>query len=134
MSVCDLCHAQRTLFTKLFFHADRYDLSRVGRMKFNKRLGRDTNSDDMTLTKDDIISVLKELVNIRNGTGAIDDIDSLSNRRIRRVGEMVENQFRAGLERTKRAVLDRFGYPDADTFSPQDIFNDNASSIAPRCA
>ena len=115
--------ASKALFQNLFFNPDRYDLSTVGRMKFNKRLSITDADDCFVLRPEDIIEMIKELVNIRNGNGSVDDIDSLANRRVRRVGEMVENQFRAGLERTKRAVLDRFGYPDADSFSPQEVFN-----------
>ena len=115
--------ATRNLFQNLFFTTDRYDLSEVGRMKFNKRLNIEDRYDSRVLTKDDIIATIQELVNIRNGKGVVDDIDNLANRRVRRVGEMVENQFRSGLERTKRSVLDRFGYPDSESYSPQEVFN-----------
>ena len=115
--------ATRNLFQNLFFSTDRYDLSEVGRMKFNKRLGIEDRFDARVLSKDDIIRTIQELVNIRNGNGNVDDIDNLANRRVRRVGEMVENQFRSGLERTKRSVLDRFGYPDSEGYSPQEVFN-----------
>ncbi|MEC8063268.1 MAG: DNA-directed RNA polymerase subunit beta, partial [Pseudomonadota bacterium] len=115
--------ASRTLFDNLFFNADRYDLSRVGRMKFNRRLGISDDHDSLVLNREDIIKVIQTLVDIRNGIGMVDDIDNLANRRVRCVGEMVENQFRAGLERTKRAVLDRFSYPDAESFAPQEVFN-----------
>ncbi len=115
--------ATRNLFQNLFFSNDRYDLSEVGRMKFNKRLNIEQRFDSRVLSKEDIISTIQELVNIRNGNGVVDDIDNLANRRVRRVGEMVENQFRSGLERTKRSVLDRFGYPDSEGYSPQEVFN-----------
>ena len=103
------------LFESMFFNADRYDLSNVGRMKFNRRLGLEfDNTDDpdiqrerSVLTNDDIVNVLKELIEIRNGRGDVDDIDHLGNRRIRSVGEMAENQFRVGLVRVERAVKER---------------------------
>ena len=115
--------ASKSLFANLFFNEERYDLSKVGRMKFNRRLGLSDDNQSMVLSKDDIIGVIKTLVDIKNGVGTVDDIDNLANRRVRCVGEMVENQFRAGLERTKRAVLDRFSYPDAEGFAPQEVFN-----------
>ncbi|MEY3107147.1 MAG: DNA-directed polymerase subunit beta, partial [Pseudomonadota bacterium] len=90
------------LFQNLFFTDDRYDLSTVGRMKFNRRLGRENSTGSGTLTKEDIIDVLKELISIRNGNGTVDDIDHLGNRRVRSVGEMIENQFRVGLVRVER--------------------------------
>ena len=95
------------LFNNLFFTPERYDLSRVGRMKFNRRLGRDSSTGEMTLDKEDIVEVLKELVDIRNGNGLVDEIDHLGNRRVRSVGEMAENQFRVGLVRVERAVKER---------------------------
>jgi len=85
------------LFQNLFFTDERYDLSTVGRMKFNRRLGREETTGPGTLTKEDIIDALKELIAIRNGNGTVDDIDHLGNRRVRSVGEMIENQFRVGL-------------------------------------
>ena len=115
--------ASRSLFANLFFNEERYDLSKVCRMKFNRRLSLSDDNESMVLSKSDIISVIKTLVDIKNGVGMVDDIDNLANRRVRCVGEMVENQFRAGLERTKRAVLDRFSYPDAEGFAPQEVFN-----------
>ena len=115
--------ATKTLFKDLFSNPQRYDLSEVGRMKFNKRLNITERHDSRVLDKEDIIKTIQELVNIRNGHGSVDDIDNLANRRVRRVGEMVENQFRSGLERTKRSVLDRFGYPDSEGYSPQEVFN-----------
>ena len=115
--------ASKALFENLFFNDDRYDLSKVGRMKFNRRLCIKDDEQRLVLSKEDIIKVIQTLVDIRNGIGMVDDIDNLANRRVRCVGEMVENQFRAGLERTKRAVLDRFSYPDAESFAPQEVFN-----------
>lgn len=106
--------AAENLFGNLFFTEDRYDLSAVGRMKFNRRLGIDDNVGGGTLSKDDIIGVLKELINIRNGNGTVDDIDHLGNRRVRSVGEMIENQFRVGLVRVERAVKERLTLADSE--------------------
>lgn len=96
--------AAENLFNSLFFSADRYDLSAVGRMKFNRRVGREDFVGSGVLSKQDIIDVLKVLVDIRDGRGEVDDIDHLGNRRVRSVGEMAENQFRVGLVRVERAV------------------------------
>ena len=96
--------AVKRLFNGLFFSEDRYDLSVVGRMKFNRRVGRTELTGASTLSKDDIVAVIKILVELRNGRGEIDDIDHLGNRRVRSVGELAENQFRAGLVRVERAV------------------------------
>ena len=96
--------AVEALFNRLFYNADAYDLSKVGRMKFNRRVSRDELTGPMTLANDDIIAVIKILVDLRNGKGEIDDIDHLGNRRVRCVGELAENQFRAGLVRVERAV------------------------------
>ena len=115
--------AAHTLFENLFFSADRYDLSAVGRMKFNRRLGRAEVVGTGVLTKEDIIDVLRELINIRNGHGTVDDIDHLGNRRVRSVGEMVENQFRLGLVRVERAVKERLSLADAENLMPQEIIN-----------
>ncbi|ORU90187.1 MAG: DNA-directed RNA polymerase subunit beta [Cycloclasticus sp. symbiont of Poecilosclerida sp. M] len=111
------------LFNNLFFSLERYDLSAVGRMKFNLRLGREEIKGEGVLSKDDIISVLRELINIRNGAGVVDDIDHLGNRRIRSVGEMVENQFRIGLVRVERAVKERLSIADSEGLMPQEIIN-----------
>lgn len=115
--------AAQTLFDNLFFSPDRYDLSAVGRMKFNRRLGRSEITGPGVLTKEDIIDVLRELINIRNGIGTVDDIDHLGNRRVRSVGEMVENQFRLGLVRVERAVKERLSLADAENLMPQEIIN-----------
>ncbi|MGZ8242509.1 DNA-directed RNA polymerase subunit beta [Methylomagnum sp.] len=115
--------AAQVLFENLFFSPDRYDLSAVGRMKFNRRLGRTEITGTGVLTKEDIISVLRELINIRNGMGTVDDIDHLGNRRVRSVGEMVENQFRLGLVRVERAVKERLSLADAESLMPQEIIN-----------
>ncbi len=111
------------LFGNLFFSLDRYDLSGVGRMKFNVRLGRDEIQGPGVLDNNDIIDVLKELISIRNGEGSVDDIDHLGNRRIRSVGEMVENQFRVGLVRVERAVKERLSIADSEGLMPQEIIN-----------
>ena len=115
--------AAQALFENLFFSADRYDLSAVGRMKFNRRLGRSEITGPGVLSKEDIIDVLRELINIRNGNGQVDDIDHLGNRRVRSVGEMVENQFRLGLVRVERAVKERLSLADSEGLMPQEIIN-----------
>ena len=111
------------LFTSLFFDSDRYDLSDVGRVKINMRLNLDTPDDQGTLTKDDIANVLRTIVSLRDGKGDIDDIDNLGNRRVRSVGELMENQFRIGLLRMERAIKERMSSIDIDTVMPQDIIN-----------
>jgi DNA-directed RNA polymerase subunit beta len=111
------------LFNNLFFSSDRYDLSSVGRMKFNRRLGREESEGEGTLSRDDIVDVLKSLVGIRNGKGICDDIDHLGNRRVRSVGEMAENQFRVGLVRVERAVKERLSVAESEGLMPQDLIN-----------
>jgi DNA-directed RNA polymerase subunit beta len=111
------------LFQNLFFSPDRYDLSAVGRMKFNRRLGRDEITGEGTLSREDIVDVLQTLVAIRNGKGMVDDIDHLGNRRIRSVGEMAENQFRVGLVRVERAVKERLSMAESEGLMPQDLIN-----------
>ncbi|GGI21842.1 MAG: DNA-directed RNA polymerase subunit beta [Oxalicibacterium faecigallinarum] len=120
------------LFNGLFYNADRYDLSSVGRMKFNRRIGRDELTGDMTLSNDDILAVIKILVELRNGRGEVDDIDHLGNRRVRCVGELAENQFRAGLVRVERAVKERLGQAEADNLMPHDLINSKPISAAIR--
>jgi len=115
--------AAQNLFNNLFFEADRYDLSPVGRMKFNRRLMRETTEGPGTLDKEDIEAVLQVLIDIRNGNGTVDDIDHLGNRRIRSVGEMAENVFRVGLVRVERAVRERLGMVESEGLMPQDIIN-----------
>ena len=123
--------AAENLFNNLFFSSERYDLSPVGRMKFNRRLGRpyevgtDQKSREVEgiLSHEDIIDVLRTLVEIRNGKGEVDDIDHLGNRRVRSVGEMTENQFRVGLVRVERAVKERLSQAETDNLSPQDLIN-----------
>ena len=121
--------AMQTLFKSLFFQEDRYDLSAVGRMKFNLRLGRDSSEGDTILSREDIVDVLTTLVDIRNGKGSVDDIDHMGNRRVRCVGEMVENQFRIGLVRVERAVRERL-LTDMESLVPQDIINPKPLSAA----
>ncbi|MAY41276.1 DNA-directed RNA polymerase subunit beta [uncultured Neptuniibacter sp.] len=111
------------LFENLFFAEERYDLSAVGRMKFNRRLGREAVIGSGVLDKEDILEVMKTLIDIRNGKGTVDDIDHLGNRRIRSVGEMAENQFRVGLVRVERAVRERLSMAESDNLMPQDLIN-----------
>ena len=111
------------LFNNLFFSADRYDLSEVGRMKFNRRLGREEVEGSGVLSREDIVEVLKALIAIRNGKGVVDDIDHLGNRRVRSVGEMAENQFRVGLVRVERAVKERLNLAESEALMPQDLIN-----------
>ena len=122
--------AVKTLFNGLFFTEDRYDLSAVGRMKFNRRVGRDELTGPMTLSNDDIVAVIKILVELRNGRGEIDDIDHLGNRRVRSVGELAENQFRAGLVRVERAVHERLSQAESENLMPHDLINAKPVSAA----
>lgn len=115
--------AAQNLFNNLFFESDRYDLSAVGRMKFNRRLGRDEITGEGVLSPEDILDVMRVLIDIRNGNGTVDDIDHLGNRRIRCVGEMAENVFRVGLVRVERAVRERLGMVESEGLMPQDIIN-----------
>src|SRR6187549_2556529 len=122
--------AVKTLFNGLFFSEDRYDLSAVGRMKFNRRVGRDELTGPMTLSNEDIVAVIKILVELRNGRGEIDDIDHLGNRRVRSVGELAENQFRSGLVRVERAVRERLGQAESENLMPHDLINAKPISAA----
>ncbi len=123
--------AVEALFQRLFFSEETYDLSRVGRMKVNSRLGRGNDtSGGMTLTNEDILDTIKVLVELRNGRGEIDDIDHLGNRRVRCVGELAENQFRAGLVRVERAVKERLGQAEAENLMPHDLINSKPISAA----
>ena len=115
--------AAENLFTNLFFSSERYDLSSVGRMKFNRRLGRDEELGEGVLSNHDIIDVIKCLINIRNGKDTVDDIDHLGNRRVRSVGEMAENAFRLGLIRVERAVRERLSLAESEGLLPQDLIN-----------
>ncbi|WP_407331925.1 DNA-directed RNA polymerase subunit beta [Enterovibrio sp. 27052020O] len=122
--------AAEQLFESLFFSEDRYDLSAVGRMKFNSSLNREEMTGSGVLSHDDIIQVMRKLIDIRNGIGEVDDIDHLGNRRIRSVGEMAENQFRVGLVRVERAVKERLSLGDLDAIMPQDLINAKPISAA----
>ena len=124
--------AAENLFGNLFFNSDRYDLSAVGRMKFNRRVGRKELVGEGILSNDDIIEVLKTLIDIRNGTGTVDDIDHLGNRRVRCVGEMAENQFRVGLVRVERAVKERLSLAESEGLMPQELINAKPVSAAVR--
>jgi DNA-directed RNA polymerase subunit beta len=115
--------AAENLFNNLFFTEDRYDLSAVGRMKFNRRVGREEITGSGVLDRDDILSALKTLIDIRNGNGQVDDIDHLGNRRIRSVGEMAENVFRVGLVRVERAVKERLSVAESEGLMPQELIN-----------
>jgi DNA-directed RNA polymerase subunit beta len=111
------------LFKNLFFNTERYDLSMVGRMKLNRRLGRPSDEGPSHLTQEDIIEVLRLIVGLKNGRGETDDIDNLGNRRVRSVGELVENQFRVGLVRVERAVRERLTVAESENLTPQDLIN-----------
>ena len=124
--------AVEALFHRLFYSEEAYDLSKVGRMKFNRRVGRDELVGPMTLMNDDILAVIKILVDLRNGKGEIDDIDHLGNRRVRCVGELAENQFRAGLVRVERAVKERLGQAETENLMPHDLINSKPISAAIR--
>ncbi|MFO0215599.1 MAG: DNA-directed RNA polymerase subunit beta, partial [Burkholderiales bacterium] len=122
--------AVNTLFNSLFFSPDRYDLSAVGRMKFNRRIGREELTGAMTLSTEDIVAVIKILVELRNGRGEVDDIDHLGNRRVRSVGELAENQFRSGLVRVERAVRERLSQAESENLMPHDLINAKPVSAA----
>ncbi|MGH8144261.1 MAG: DNA-directed RNA polymerase subunit beta, partial [Steroidobacteraceae bacterium] len=115
--------AAENLFNNLFFNNERYDLSAVGRMKFNRRVGRKEITGSPILSRDDILDVLKVLIDIRNGNGTVDDIDHLGNRRVRSVGEMAENAFRVGLVRVERAVKERLTIAESEPLMPQEMIN-----------
>ena len=115
--------AAQNLFNSLFFSLDRYDLSGVGRMKFNRRLSRQSDEGPGILSKDDIVDVMKVLIGLKNGQGEIDDIDHLGNRRVRSVGELAENQFRVGLVRVERAVKERLSLAESEGLMPQELIN-----------
>ena len=122
--------AVENLFHGLFYSEERYDLSAVGRMKFNRRVGRDEIEGSGTLSNDDIVDVVRILVELRNGRGEVDDIDHLGNRRVRSVGELAENQFRAGLVRVERAVKERLNQAESDNLMPHDLINAKPISAA----
>jgi DNA-directed RNA polymerase subunit beta len=122
--------AVEALFNRLFYNPDTYDLSRVGRMKFNARVGRNTPDGAMTLSNEDILDVVKILVDLRNGNGEVDDIDHLGNRRVRCVGELAENQYRSGLARIEKAVKERLGQAEQEPLMPHDLINSKPISAA----
>src|SRR5580658_1382057 len=115
--------AAENLFNNLFFNPERYDLSAVGRMKFHRRAKREATTGSGVLSKDDVLDVLKVLIDIRNGNGTVDDIDHLGNRRVRSVGEMAENAFRVGLVRVERAVKERLTIAESEPLMPQEMIN-----------
>ena len=119
-----------TMFQNLFFNPSRYDLSDVGRMKFNLRVGHGKVGGEGVLSKQDIIDVYKTIINIKNGFGEVDDIDHLGNRRVRSVGEMTENQFRVGLVRVERSVRERLSLSDREALTPQDLVNSKPVAAA----
>jgi DNA-directed RNA polymerase subunit beta len=124
--------AVKALFTGLFYAPERYDLSVVGRMKFNRRVGKTELDGPTTLSNEDIIAVIRILVELRNGRGEIDDIDHLGNRRVRSVGELAENQFRSGLVRVERAVKERLSQAESENLMPHDLINAKPVSAAVR--
>ena len=124
--------AVNLLFNNLFFKNDRYDLSKVGRMKLNRRLGIKSETGEHVLTNDDIINVLKLLIDIKNGNDSVDDVDTLANRRVRAIGEMIENQFRIGLVRVEKAVKEGLNLAETDELTPQDLINSKPVSAAVR--
>ncbi|MEC8197703.1 MAG: DNA-directed RNA polymerase subunit beta, partial [Pseudomonadota bacterium] len=124
--------AASALFDTLFFDSERYDLSAVGRVKMNMRLALDAEDTQRTLRKEDIISCIKALVELRDGKGDVDDIDHLGNRRVRSVGELMENQYRVGLLRMERAIKERMSSVEIDTVMPQDLINAKPAAAAVR--
>ncbi|MDO1559999.1 DNA-directed RNA polymerase subunit beta [Brevundimonas sp. 2R-24] len=124
--------AAEAMFQSLFFDSDRYDLSSVGRVKMNMRLEQDVSDEVRVLRKEDILAVLQILVGLRDGRGEIDDIDNLGNRRVRSVGELLENQYRVGLLRMERAIKERMSSVDIDTVMPHDLINAKPAAAAVR--
>ena len=124
--------AAETMFQSLFFDSERFDLSAVGRVKMNMRLQLDAPDTQRTLRKEDILAVVKALVDLRDGRGEVDDIDHLGNRRVRSVGELMENQYRVGLLRMERAIRERMSSVEIDTVMPQDLINAKPAAAAVR--
>ena len=120
------------LFRGLFFDPDRYDLSAVGRVKMNMRLGVECDDQYRTLRREDVLRTVKILIELKDGRGTIDDIDNLGNRRVRSVGELMENQYRVGLLRMERAIRERMGSVDIDTVMPHDLINAKPAAAAVR--
>ncbi|SMN14390.1 DNA-directed RNA polymerase beta subunit [uncultured Candidatus Thioglobus sp.] len=124
--------AVNLLFNNLFFKNERYDLSKVGRMKLNRRLGIDSETGIHVLANEDILNVIKLLIDIKDGKDSVDDVDTLANRRVRAIGEMIENQFRIGLVRVEKAVKEGLNLAETDELTPQDLINSNPVSAAVR--
>lgn len=124
--------AVNLLFNNLFFKNDRYDLSKVGRMKLNRRLGIESETGEHVLTNDDILNVIKLLIDIKDGNDSVDDVDTLANRRVRAIGEMIENQFRIGLVRVEKAVKEGLNLAETDELTPQDLINSKPVSASVR--
>ena len=122
--------AVNLLFNNLFFKNERYDLSKVGRMKLNRRLGIESEIGEHVLMNEDILNVVKLLINIKDGEDSVDDVDTLANRRVRAIGEMIENQFRIGLVRVEKAVKEGLNLAETDELTPQDLINSNPVSAA----
>ena len=120
------------MFKSLFFDSERYDLSAVGRVKMNMRLELDAPDTMRMLRKEDIVEVVRTLVDLRDGRGEIDDIDNLGNRRVRSVGELMENSYRLGLLRMERAIKERMSSVEIDTVMPQDLINAKPAAAAVR--
>ncbi|MCK5915090.1 MAG: DNA-directed RNA polymerase subunit beta, partial [Deltaproteobacteria bacterium] len=119
-----------SLFQNLFFNPERYDLSRVGRLKINHKLGTEQDLDCKTLTEEDIIEIVRYLIGLRSDKGVIDDIDNLGNRRVRTVGELIENQYRIGLVRMEKSIRERMSLQEIDTAMPHDLINSKPVSAA----
>ncbi len=122
--------AVNQLFNNLFFKNERYNLSKVGRMKLNRRLGIDSETGEHVLTNDDVLNIIKLLIDIKDGKDSVDDVDTLANRRVRAIGEMIENQFRIGLVRVEKAVKESLNLAETDELTPQDLINSNPVSAA----
>jgi len=120
----------RSLFSNLFFNPKRYNLSVVGRIKMNQKFGLDVSLENRLLTLEDLVAVVKYIVDLRNGIGVIDDIDHLGNRRVRAVGESLENQFRVGMVRMERAIVERMSIQDLDVSMPHDLINSKPVTAA----
>ena len=120
------------LFHGLFFDSERYDLSSVGRVKMNARLGQEVEDSVRVLRKQDILEIMKILTDLKDGKGEIDDIDHLGNRRVRSVGELMENQYRVGLLRMERAIRERMSSVEIDTVMPHDLINAKPAAAAVR--
>ncbi len=119
-----------SLFQNLFFNPERYDLSRVGRLKINHKLGTEQDLDCKTLTEEDILEIVRYLIGLRSDKGMIDDIDNLGNRRVRTVGELIENQYRIGLVRMEKSIRERMSLQEIDTAMPHDLINSKPVSAA----